>query len=750
MQDGISKLQTKADQRLIADYYDDLTRSFDQRISEEGRERIRKAFEFANSAHAGIKRKSGEPYIIHPLAVANIVSGEIGLGVTSILAAILHDVVEDTDYTLDDIENLFGEKVAVIVDGLTKLSDEITSQHDSRQATNFRKMLMTLSDDVRVILIKLADRLHNMRTLESMPPHKQLKIAAETLYIFTPLAHRLGLYAIKTELEDLSLKYKQPETYNLIKFRLHNQKERRDYLVEEFIKPIKTELEKEGVEFSISERLKSIYSIWNKMQTKGVSFDEIYDLLAIRIVFKPKEGVSEKRQCFDILSLITDIYKPKPDRIRDWITIPKANGYEALHVTVMGPQGKWVEVQIRTERMDAIAERGFAAHYKYKGVQSPESELDRWLEKIREMLQNPESDVLEFLDDFKMNLYASEIVVFTPKGRMVTLPKGSTIIDFAYEIHTDLGNHCIGAKINHKLVPVSHKLESGDQVEILTSKTQKPDIDWLKFIITAKAKTKIKQAFKLDKKRHLEQGRDLIENKLKEYKITPSSDTLKKLTAYYNLSNKDQLYAQAGMGFIDLNDLENILKSRRQNKLAKYWKLTFNWKKDPGDDELELEIPDKRIDKKNTFILKEDPEEANYSLAKCCQPIPGDNVLGYLTSTNHVVIHKRNCPEANKLMSQQGDRIITAEWTKFKKRSYLTRLKLNGFDRVGVVSEITNVISKLNNINMRTVMFDTHDGIFEGELYLYIHNVDDLNNLIARLMKIKGIDTIERIEKIDD
>jgi len=670
MEEGVSKLQTKADQRLIADYYDDLCRSFDHRISEEGRERIRVAFEFANNAHVGVKRKSGEPYIIHPIAVANIVSGEMGLGATSIIAAILHDVVEDTDYTVTDMENLFGKKVARIVDGLTKLSDEITAQQDSKQATNFRKMLMTLSDDVRVILIKLADRLHNMRTLESMAPHKQLKIAAETLYIFAPLAHRLGLYAIKTELEDLSLKYKLPDTYNLIKVRLHSQKERREYLVNQFINPIQEELSKEGINFTISGRLKSIYSIWNKMQTKGVSFDEIYDLLAIRIVFKPKDNISEKRQCFDILSLITDIYKPKPDRIRDWITIPKANGYEALHVTVMGPAGKWVEVQIRTERMDAIAERGFAAHFRYKGDNTAESELDRWLEKIREMLQSPESDALEFLDEFKMNLYSSEIVIFTPKGRMVTLPKGSSIIDFAYEIHTDLGNHCIGAKINHKLVPVSHVLSSGDQVEILTSKTQKPDIEWLKFITTAKAKAKVKQAFKLDKKRHLEQGRETIEDKLKEYNIKPTSDTLKKLTAYYNLSNKDQLYAQVGMGFVDFNDIENILKSRRQNKLAKYWKLSFGRKNE--EEELDLSLLEKKIDKKSTFILKEDPEETNYSLAKCCQPIPGDNVLGYLTSSNHVVIHKRGCPVANKLMSQQGDRIITAEWTKFKKRSYLT------------------------------------------------------------------------------
>lgn len=748
MEEGISKLQTKADQRLIQDYYDELCRSFDQRISEDGIQRIQKAFEFANNAHAGVKRKSGEPYIIHPIAVANIVSSEIGLGATSIIAAILHDVVEDTDYSLTDMENLFGDKVAKIVDGLTKLSDDLTAQQDSKQATNFRKMLMTLSDDVRVILIKLADRLHNMRTLESMAPHKQLKIAAETLYIFAPLAHRLGLYAIKTELEDLSLKYKQPETYNLIQFRLHSQKERRDYLVNEFIKPIEKELTAEGIDFSISGRLKSTYSIWNKMQSKGVSFDEIYDLLAIRIVFKPKENVSEKRQCFDILSLITDVYKPKPDRIRDWITIPKANGYEALHVTVMGPQGKWVEVQIRTERMDAIAERGFAAHYKYKGETSPETELDRWLEKIREMLQNPESDALEFLDEFKMNLYSREIVVFTPKGKMVNLPKGSTVIDFAYEIHTDLGNHCIGAKISHKLVPVSHVIQSGDQIEILTSKTQKPDIEWLKFIFTAKAKAKVKQAFKLDKRQHLEQGREIIEEKLRSFNIQPTSDTLKKLTAYYNLSNKDQLYAQVGMGFIDINDIDSVLKIRRQSKIAKFWKLSFG--RNSEDEEPNIELPTKAIDKKSTFILKENPEETNYTLAKCCQPIPGDNVLGYLTSNAHVVIHKRNCPTANKLMSEQGDRIITAEWTKFKIRSYLTRLRLNGFDRVGIVSEITNIISKLNNINMRTVMFDTHDGIFEGDLYLYIHNVDDLNSLINRLKKVKGVDNIERIEKVED
>lgn len=737
----MTKLQTKAEQRLIQDYYDELLKACDRKVSDDGITRIKKAFEFANNAHAGVKRKSGEPYIIHPLAVAKIVIEEIGLSATSIIAALLHDVVEDTDYNLEDISNLFGEKVASIVDGLTKLSEEFTPQHDSKQANNFRKMLMTLSDDVRVILIKLADRLHNMRTLDWMPPHKQLKIAAETLYIFAPLAHRLGLYAIKSELEDLSLKYKHADAFSQIQFRLQNQREKRDYLVTEFIQPIEEKLQEEGVEFTITERLKSIYSIWNKMQTKGVSFDEVYDLLAIRIVFIPKPNISEKRQCFDILSLVTDIYKPKPDRIRDWITMPKVNGYEALHVTVMGPQGKWVEIQIRTQRMDEIAERGFAAHYKYKNINDVENELDRWLLKIKEMLRNPESDALEFLDEFKMNLFTSEIVVFTPKGRMVTLPKNATVIDFAYEIHTELGNHCIGAKINHKLVPVSHVLQSGDQIEILSSKTQSPQLTWLTFLITAKAKTKVKQSFKLDRKKHIEQGRKIIEDQLSKFNITPSSDTLKKLTVYYNLTNKEQLYAQVGMGFLELDNLDEVLQTRRENKLAKFWKLTFTQKTPEPEHST-------KIDKKAPFILKEDPEETNYSLAKCCNPIPGDDVVGYISDDEHIIIHKRNCPEAMKIMTRQGDSIITAEWTKFKKLSYLSRIKLSGFDRVGIVNEITTIISKQHNINMRTVHFDTHDGIFEGDLYLYIHNLQDLKELISRLMKIKGIDAIERIEKI--
>ncbi len=729
---------TKAEIRQIKDYYDDLLKIIEPKFSKDRLELIDKAFNFANIAHDGVKRKSGEPYIIHPIAVAIIVTNDLGLGTTSVLSTILHDVVEDTEYSIDDIKNMFGAKVAEIVDGLTKLSGDF----DSRQASTLKKMLMTLSDDVRVILIKIADRLHNMRTLESMPAHKQLKIAGETLYLYAPLAHRLGLYAIKNELEDLSLKYKHPEEYNQISYRLHDQEKKRNYLVEEFIKPIKERLEKENIDSTISSRLKSKFSIWEKMQKKGVSYDEIYDLLAIRIVIKAKPGISEKRQCFDILSLVTDIYTPKPDRIRDWITTPKANGYESLHVTVMGPQGKWVEIQIRSERMEQIAEYGFAAHYKYKGINSQEGELEKWLERIREALQNPDSDAFEFLDEFKLNLFASEIIVFSPKGKMFNLPKNSTVIDFAYEIHTDLGNKCIGAKVNQKLVPVSCVLHSGDQVEILTSENQEPKLEWLKFITTAKARTKIKNAFKLEKSKHIEKGKEIVEVALKKVNVTPSSNTLKKITAHFNLANKDQLYSHAGMGLIEIDDLSEILKKKSENRLVKYWKLTFSRKKKERDDN----EGSSNIDKKKPFLLKENKNQTSYSLAKCCNPIPGDDVIGYISSKDHIIIHKKECPKAEIFLTSHGERIVTAEWTNFKRLAYLTKITLNGFDRVGIVNEVTNIISKLHNINMRSVKFDTHDGIFEGELYIYVHNARDLQNLIQQLEKIKGIDKISREE----
>ncbi len=740
---------TQAEIRHIEDRYEDFLKEIRNKFDEERLARIEKAFRFANAAHDGIKRKSGEPYIIHPIAVAKIVAKDLGLGATSIVAALLHDVVEDTEYSVADIENMFGEKVARIVDGLTKLSGDF----DSRQALTLKKMLMTLSDDVRVILIKIADRLHNMQTLDSMPPHKKLKIAGETLYLYVPLAHRLGLYAVKNELEELSFKYKHPEEYNQILYLLHNQEEKRNYLVNEFIRPIKEKLEEEKIECTVSHRLKSTYSIWEKMQKKGVSFNEIYDLLAIRIVIKAKPEISEKRQCFDVLSIVTDIYKPKPDRIRDWITIPKVNGYESLHVTVMGPQGKWVEVQIRTERMDEIAERGFAAHYRYKDISTYESELEHWIERIRDHLQNPESDAFEFLDDFKLNLYSTEINVFTPKGDMISMPQGSTIIDFAYEIHTDLGNKCIGAKINLKLVPVSHVLQNGDQIEILTSENQSPKLEWLKFTTSAKARAKIKDAFKLEQKKHIDKGKEMVEEALKNANAPLTANNLKKIIAHYNLNNKDQLYSEVGMGFLQMNEIPEVLGKKSENKLVKYWNITFSRKKkEETEEEIEdgLEITAKKIDKRKPFLLKEAQDNITYSLAKCCNPIPGEKVIGYLSTDDHVIIHKTGCKEIEKFLSSKGERIITAEWTKFKKQSYLTRLRLEGFDRVGIVNEVTNVISKENNINMRSVKFDTHEGIFEGDLFLYIHNTDDLTNLIASLQKIKGIDNVSRVEELND
>lgn len=735
---------TKAEIRHIEDRYEDFLKEIRDKFDETRIARIEKAFRFANAAHDGIKRKSGEPFIIHPIAVAKIVVKDLGLGATSIVAALLHDVVEDTEYRLSDIENMFGNKVTRIVDGLTKLSGDF----DSRQALTLKKILMTLSDDVRVILIKIADRLHNMQTLDSMLPHKKIKIAGETLFLYVPLAHRLGLYAVKTELEELSFKYKHPEEYNQIHYLLHNQEETRNYLINKFIKPIKEKLAEEDFECEVAHRLKTSYSIWQKMQKKGVAFNEIYDILAIRIVIKAKAGISEKRQCFDILSIVTDIYKPKPDRIRDWINLPKVNGYESLHVTVMGPQGKWVEVQIRTERMDEIANRGFAAHFRYKDISKYESELETWLERIRDVLKNPDTDAFEFLDDFTLNLYGTEINVFTPKGDMISMPKNSTIIDFAYEIHTDIGNKCIGAKINLRLVPISHILHSGDQIEILTSENQTPKLEWLKFTTSAKARGKLKAAFKLEKSMHIEKGKTIVEDAIKNAKALLTSNNLKKIIGHFNLNNKDQLYSEVGMGFIELKDIDDILGKKSENKLVKYWNITFGSKK--KENEFNEKNTNPIIDKKKTFLLKEDQDNISFSLAKCCNPIPGEQVIGYLSTDDHVIIHKTECHELAKYLSNRGERIVAAEWTKFKRQSYLTRLRLGGFDKLGMVNQVTTIISKEHNINMRSVKFDTHEGIFEADLFLYIHNSEDLTNLISRLKKVEGIENVSREENLND
>lgn len=737
---------TKAETRHIEDRYQDFLKVIKDKFDEGRLARIEKAFRFSNAAHDGIKRKSGEPFIIHPIAVAKVVAVDLGLGATSIVSALLHDVVEDTDYRLSDIENMFGNRVASIVDGLTKLSGDF----DSRHALTLKKMLMTLSDDVRVILIKIADRLHNMRTLDSMPPHKKIKIAGETLFLYVPLAHRLGLHAIKSDLEELSFKHKHPEEYNEINYLLHNQEEKRNYLVNEFIQPIILKLKAENVNCAVTHRLKTSYSIWQKMQKKSVSFNEIYDLLAIRIVVKSKSEISEKRQCFDVLSIVTDIYKPKPDRIRDWITTPKANGYESLHVTVMGPMGNWVEVQIRSDRMDDVADHGFAAHYRYKDIRNFENELDPWIDRIRELLQSSDTDAFEFLDDFKLNLFSSEINVFTPKGDMFSLPQGSTVVDFAYEIHTDLGHKCIGAKINLKLVPLSHILQNGDQVEILTSKNQTPKIEWLKFSASPKARGKIKNAFKDEKTKHTEKGKLIIEEAFKKEKAPLTSNNLKKITAHYNLNNKEQLYSEVGMGFIQLDNFKDIIGKKAENKLVKYWNVTFGGGSKKNDKEGFEETSSKKIDVKKPFLLKENQDNISFSLAKCCNPIPGEQVVGYLSTDDHVIIHKVECHELERFIANQGEKIIRAEWTKFKRQSYLTRLKLEGFDRMGIVNEVTTLISKGHNINMRSVKFDTHDGIFRGDLFLYIHNTEDLTNLITRLKTIKGLDNVARIENLDD
>ena len=725
-------MQTEIEKREIDDLFEEVLKSFTRPLTPENVQLIQKAYQFASAAHMGVRRRSGEPYIIHPLSVAKIVVSEIGLGTKSAVAAILHDVVEDTEYTVQDIEKMFGSKIAMLVDGLTKLSGSF----DSKQATNFRKMLMTLSDDVRVILIKLADRLHNMRTLDSMPQNKQLKISSETLYIFAPLAHRLGLYAIKCELEDLSLRYKDPETYRKIELSLHSEQERINYLVYDFSKPIQAKLYDEHFDFTVSGRTKSIYSIYQKMQTKNISFEEVYDLLAVRIVFKPKENVSEKRQCFEILSLITDVYTPKPDRIRDWITIPKANGYEALHVTVMGPMGQWVEVQIRSERMDEIDERGFAAHYKYKGDSASESELDKWLHKIRELLANPESDALDFLDEFKLNLFSREIVVFTPKGEMKMLPKDATVLDCAYDIHTALGNHCIGAKVNHALVPMSYVLKSGDQVEILTSEKQFPKAEWINIAVTARAKTKIKDSFKQEQKKHIEEGLKKLSEQFEKLNVKPTSNTFKKLLNHFGFHTKEQLYAEIGMGLVSLDNLDDVLKTKSENRLVKLWNLTFS--SDKKDEQ--------KIDKKQPFLLTEDSKQSKYKLSSCCNPIPGDNVVGFVSEEEdqQIIIHRKTCPEAIKLMSSRGEDIIQATWNKFKVLSYLTHLYIRGFDRQGMANQITNIISNEYGINMRSISLDAHDGVFEGHLYVYIHNTDNLNALISKLLKIKGIDTVNR------
>ncbi len=702
---------------------------------------IRKAFMMANEAHRGMRRKSGDPYIVHPLEVALIVSEEIGLGVTSTVCAILHDVVEDTDLTIEDIENAFGKKIASIIDGLTKISGVFDKETNSLQAENFRKMLLTLSDDVRVIFVKLADRLHNMRTLDSLPRHKQIKIAGETIYLYAPLAHRLGLYTVKTELEDLSLKYRYPEVYNEISEKIKLTEERRLHLINHFSLPIMDALELNHFTFNISGRPKSIYSIWQKMHQKNVTFEEIYDLFAIRIVFDPLPDIPEKTQCWNIYSIITDIYAPKPDRIRDWVSTPKANGYEALHTTVMGPNGKWMEVQIRSRRMNEIAERGFAAHWHYKDKAAPDSELDKWIKRIRETLESPSDNAMEFLDDFKLNLFSSEIMVFTPKGHIITLPKDSTALDFAYDIHTEIGNKAIGAKVNHRLVPLNHKLSSGDQVEIVTSDVQKPTLEWYHFVTTVKAKSAIKNALKAETKNRTEVGKQVLTDRLKELNLTPSSRILKKLVPAFDCSHKDELYSKIGSGMIVLDELKDVLSKNTKSKWVRVWDVSVGRSQKKPENREEY-------DSRGTLILREtiEDKERTYNLARCCNPIPGDEVVAVRQENNSLLVHRTDCNTALKIMSSQGNKLVAAKWTQHKVLSYLAKIQLDGWDRFGVYNAITNTITKELNISMRTINLHGHDGIFSGTIDLYVHSTSDLNNLILNLMKLKGVDSVHRVE----
>ncbi len=748
---------TEAEELEIRRRFDELLRVCVRVQTEDDKNTLIKAFELAHEAHKEMKRKSGEPYIHHPIAVAKIVAQEIGLGTTSIVSSLLHDIVEDTDYTLEYIETNFGSKIASIVDGLTKISG-VFDKNSSLQAENFRKMLLTLSDDVRVILIKLADRLHNMRTLDPLPPHKQIKIAGETIYLYAPLAHRMGLYAIKTEMEDISLKYRHPKIYNEIVNRLSDNESTRLRLINEFIKPISERLNALNITNDISGRPKSIYSIYHKMQHKGVPFEEVYDLLAIRITFDPLPDIPEKTQCWNIYAIITDIYRPKPERIRDWVSTPKANGYEALHATVMGPYGKWIEVQIRTRRMDEIAERGFAAHWKYKSVQSQESELDKWLKRIRELLDNPNADALEFLDEFKMNLFSSEIHVFTPKGQIKALPKNAIALDFAYEIHSEIGNSAIAAKVNHKLVALNHILTSGDQVEILTSDKKKSQKEWLDYVVTAKAKSAIKDSIKVDTKNRIEIGKSILEKKLKEINLTPSSRIFKKLIPEYEVNSKDELYSKIGSSIINLDDLAKVLKKNTKSKWIRYWELQFTkvipgaGKKDELEDEVNGEDIIKVIDPKGTFFLKDtdDGSEPNYKLAKCCNPIPGDDIVGHRSANDVVIIHKSRCLNAVKLVSSHGELIVPSKWTTYKILSFLTRVAIQGIDRFGIYNQITAVITTKLNVNIRTINVASHDGIFEGYLDLYVHNAKDIDFLISTLLKIKGVESVTRVEVIQE
>jgi GTP diphosphokinase / guanosine-3',5'-bis(diphosphate) 3'-diphosphatase len=753
VQHGVSEVvpynkNDEEEKKIILREYRALLRALKESLKKGDKALLRHAFEISVDAHKDMRRKSGEPYILHPLAVARIVVEEIGLGVSSAICALLHDTVEDTEITLEDISREFNSNIAKIIDGLTKISNVVDLKADTTvQAENFRKILLTLADDPRVILIKLADRLHNMRTLESMSREKQLKISSETTYIYSPLAHRLGLYEMKSEMEDLAMKYTQPEIFMEITQGLKETKRERTRYINEFIKPIKEELTSNGFGFEIYGRPKGIHSIWSKMRKKHVTFDEVYDIFAIRIILQSTPE-REKEDCWKVYSIITNFYRPSTERLRDWISVPKGNGYEALHTTVMGPGGRWVEVQIRTERMNEIAEKGLAAHWKYKeGAITPqESKLDSFLKHLRDILNNPDTDTIDFIQDFKLDLFTEEIYVYTPKGDMRVLPKGATALDFAFDIHTELGRHCIGAKVNYRLVPLSHQLDSGDQVEVITSSKQNPSEDWLSFLITAKAKSRVKAYLKDDKRKIGEDGKDALRRKLEHLKVPMSQHNITELMHFYKKTSPLDLFYAIAVGNIDLKELKNFLvygdklqhAAREIKHDTKHASSEEDVVKHKGGKAAELIIFGERSDK----IL--------YKLAQCCQPIPGDDVFGFVTSGEGLKVHRTDCPNAAQLLANYGHRIVKTKWAKNKEISFLTGVRIIGMDDVGVIQKITNIISGELKLNMRPLSIDSKDGIFEGNIMVFVHDREELNKFCNRLGALEGISKIERIENPDE
>ena len=713
-------------------------------------DRITKAFNFAKQAHAGVKRRDGDPYIMHPLAVAQIACKEMGLGSTSICAALLHDVVEDTEYEVSDISNMFNNKIAEIVDGLTKISGGVFAKNSSVQTENFRRLLLTMSNDIRVILIKIADRTHNMRTLGAMRADKQYKIAGETMFIYAPLAHRLGLFSIKTELEDLCFKYEHPDDFRVINEKLKNTEESRQRLFDNFARPVRKQLDGLKLTYEMKTRVKSAFSIWNKMNTKNVPLEDIYDIFAIRIIFEPTGDVDEKNLCWDIYAAITDIYPTRPDRLRDWVSRPKANGYQALHLTVMGPDGQWVEIQIRSKRMDEIDEKGFAAHWRYKENNIEEdSELDKWLHTITEILENPNPNSLDFLDTIKMNLFSSEIFVFTPKGDLRTLPKGATALDFAYNLHTNIGDTCIGAKVNHNLVPLSHRLESGDQVEIITSKSQRPKVEWLNYVTTAKARTKIEVVLRRERKELAKAGKEKVTEALKKISLDTAQPYMDKLAMYFGFSNREDFYYAVEKGDVIIpENLRKVLKEESTNSIMKGLSNILRIRKKKPEinvTAVQKIVKNTEFDKTKPYELNEDVLGArNYALASCCKPIPGDDVFGFINDDNTVIVHKHTCNIGLRLKSSFGNRILSTVWSSHTSTSFEATLKVVGIDAIGVLTNIADTISSYN-VNIIRLLIEANDGMFEGKINMLVHDVDDIQKMCISLSKIEHIKSVSRI-----